>query len=53
MCTAISSENEYLTEHGIHYFSAEIYVVHYKWKVFVFVVQITNFLPFLKFQVEK
>ena len=29
MCTAISSENEYLTKHSIHYFSAEIYVVHY------------------------
>ena len=27
MCTAISFENEYLTEHGIHYFSAEIYAI--------------------------
>ena len=27
MCTAISFENEYLTEHGIHYLSAEIYAI--------------------------
>jgi hypothetical protein len=42
MCTAISFENEYLTEHGIHYFSAEIYAII---KEVFFFVQITNFLP--------